>query len=188
MHIVYDIQPVLVRLGATLDCRAFLAGGAVRDQAHGRFIKDYDIFVPAAALDAVDFASLAPALGPGWAFDHFVPDEYFKGNMAEECGPIAMFVHEDLFSFDKDYVPPIQLIGLKTRGGQEWGCEAVLNRIDIGLCRALMDDKGLLHTAPEFHSDSRNKTITIVDKRDPERSLKRAQRIQEKYPEFTIVP
>lgn len=159
----------------------------MRDTCYNRPIKDFDIFVPAETLADIDFATLEPAFGPGWCYSHHIPEEYFEGNMAEECGPIAVFEHYGLELLPTER-PPIQLIGLKAREGIEWGPEAVLQRIDIGLCRALMNARGGITFADEFGHDGDNLLLTIVDKRDPERSLKRAKRIQEKYPEFTIVP
>ena len=185
---ITDLRLSLIRLETILGAPAYLAGGAIRDTYHARPIKDFDIFVPAETLDGIDFTTLEPAFGPDWQYTHHIPDEYFEGNMAEECGPIAVFEKLSNFDFLEGYVPPIQLIGLKAREGREWGPEAVLGRIDIGLCRALLNARGDTLVAPEFITDSRQQTLTIVDKRDPERSLKRAKRIQEKYPEFTIVP
>jgi len=185
---ITDLCPALIRLETILGAPAYLAGGAVRDTYHNRPIKDFDIFVPAETLADIDFTTLEPAFGPGWSYSHHIPEEYFEGNMAEECGPIAVFEHANNYSFDKGWVPEIQLIGLKAREGREWGPEAVLGRIDIGLCRALMHARGGITFADDFGHDADNLLLTIVDQRDPERSLKRAKRIQEKYPEFTIVP
>lgn len=189
---ITDLCPALVRLETILGAPAYLAGGAVRDTYHYRPIKDFDIFVPAETLADIDFTTLEPAFGPGWSYSHHIPEEYFEGNMAEECGPIAVFEHFDESCLAglamPTELPPIQLIGLKARAGREWGPGTVLQRIDIGLCRALMTARGAAMFTPEFGHDADNHLLTIVDKRDPERSLKRAKRIQEKYPEFTIVP
>lgn len=190
MEQLRSVIDILSRLEGTLVTSAFLAGGAVRDALHGLEIKDYDIFVPApilATLDVHDFEDLAKTLGPGWVYTHAIPDEYFEGNMAEECGPIVVFEYRDADGWPTD-TPPIQLIGLKMRPDTAWLPWAVLNRIDIGLCRALVTSDGRVLTTPEYYEDALNRTLTIVDKRDPERSLKRATRIQAKYPEFTIVP
>jgi hypothetical protein len=109
--------------------------------------------------------------------------------MAEECGPIYEF-RKVLPGLAYEYdlsMPPIQLIGLRLREGQEWNMETILNSIDIGLCRIAMDSTGNIFTTEEYRRDVDNRTLTIIDRRDVPRSYDRAIRIQKKFPDFTIV-
>lgn len=184
------IPEILRRLEEHLGVPAFLAGGACRDDYNQRPIKDYDIFVPDHVLNQAEPTAIAAALGAPWKFTQAFPTDYFQGNMAKQVGPIFVFENGGNAVFDNTFClpdgPPIQLIGLKVPSEAEWNIHHVLNRIDIGLCRTGLKANGSWVFAPEFTSDVVSRTITIVDKRDVDRSLIRARRIQEKYPEFKI--
>lgn len=143
---------------------AILAGGAVRDALLGAPVKDYDVFIP---------------------YD----DEWAGNNEATRVDK-----HSEEY-MDKDFVWAVfraTYLGeavdiIMTDPYKETSPEALLMDFDVNLCRVALTEHGLFED-DSFRQDAENKLITITERPITPRNMIRAKRLQEKYPEFRIVP
>ena len=123
---------------------AHIGGGAVRDTLLERPIKDIDLFLDVASIDAA-----AKLLRSEFSFVQTGERKSYKMSSDPTVVRVATFEKAD-------ETIPICLIGLK----QTQGMQANLARFDFGLCMAGWDgDK--VYTAPEYKIDSEQKTFTL---------------------------
>jgi uncharacterized short protein YbdD (DUF466 family) len=148
-----------------------LAGGYLRDYLFGRPPKDLDFFAPA----GVRLSQLR---------EHFptATREGYSEFLQYCCDEV-----DEVFDLGRLDGIPAQLIVL--RPGFDPAERVALH--DFGLCQVWADSPDLLvHTTVAFQRDCADRTFTLVrcsSDTDFERSMKRWARLQEKYPEFTLV-
>jgi len=170
-----------IRIVRKVHPSATLAGGAVRDWCNGRQIKDLDIAVVCGTYP-----------WPGTASRPIGPP---RGSYVEWIGadPYLMEVEE----ITLEGIPwPIQLVHLATPPdlAQEDFPNWAASRNDFGICqcRYVHDPDGppSVWGTGYFFDDLTHNTFTLVRNDGPEgvaRSLRRWERIKERYPNWTLV-
>lgn len=150
---------------------ALLAGGALRDLDNDRPVKDLDIFAP----DVPDLDILrarAALLAPNCVVGVMGGYESWA---TEECVGVL--------DIDIPGLTPFQLIGLRS------GPETILPRLDFGICRIGFDGNDVIRT-DEYLADQATRTFTLLrcdDDAQRERSLKRFERLSEKYVGWSLL-
>lgn len=157
--------------------KCILAGGALRDLDHGRPVKDVDLFVP--TEDMTDLNVLMQRLADDYGVT--ITQTFngsFEGTTNDEVVGCYTFMwrgHE------------VQIIGLHFPfqfGDEPFDFHAAtVNRLDIGLCRISFDGVWL-HRDWSYLHDSFEKVLTTRYAPSEEalsRSVRRAERLQEKY-------
>lgn len=157
---------------------SLLAGGALRDLENGRRVKDVDIFAPNCAdlEQATEHVKkLANAPFKCLSSENRVgPD----GRVYAEWAANDVLAIFDIQSEEMDY----QLICLKC------GPEAIVKRIDFGLCRISTDGQ-TIHRTEEYNTDCLNETFTLHrcdDTSQYDRSVRRHERLVEKYTDWPM--
>jgi hypothetical protein len=150
---------------------AIIAGGALRDSDNERPIKDVDIFVPYAENS---FERLISATGK-----HDLTKVGHNKKLITSTGANIDPVH---FTFKLD--------GWKVEVSQkvcpDFDYLKLLEGFDIGLCMISYDGNDI-YKSQEYIKDKDNKTITIV-RPTGGGEMTHAERIQKKYPNWTIIP
>jgi hypothetical protein len=151
--------------------RTVLAGGYLRDLLLGRQPKDIDFFIQG----RVDRAALHQA------FPQFKPEPFsewlaYKGrevagvyDLGQQAGGLPMQLIELAEGYD-----PVERVTAH----------------DFGICQIWTEDGVSIKTTPEFDLDAVNQTFTLTTCENPDefdRSLKRYDRLRQKYPEFNLV-
>lgn len=154
---------------------AVIAGGALRDLYLGRPVKDVDLFATAPS-DYWDADALHRMLSRRSAGRTYVAG---YGDMTDDVVEVwewtdpktRLVRHSTIFN----------LILLTETPG--------VGRFDFGVCRIMFDGQNVIAT-PEFHEDAANHTFTLLRSETPgqfERSVRRFERFQEKYPGWKFV-
>ncbi len=153
----------------------FLAGGAVRDTIMGKSVKDLDVFIHAHTLE--DFQVSCKRLDR----------EY--GTSKTERDVIAEYRtwHHEIVGV-RDYVInglDVQVIGFDV---PNFSLQAILDKIDYGICRVGLDELGGIYTTPEFREDRRNSIFTLhyVGQSGLAPSIRRFARLSAKYPTWGV--
>lgn len=151
---------------------AILGGGALRDLDNGRPVKDLDIFINDGNISLVLKALGNPEITKETG------EQYFEWDPSV-CNVIELAPHAEIDA------PPINLIEL----GHSCTVEEQMRRFDFGICQIMLDAKGI-HMSEAYKTDKANKTFTLTRRRSYEQrehSLRRFERLQEKYPGWTLV-
>lgn len=151
---------------------SLLAGGCLRDLDNGRPVKDIDIFAPNAGSS---FEEVREKVGK------LVPDSALIGVMGgyENWATEEVLGVFDIAGPHSDY----QLITLSS------GPDSILPRLDFGICQIASDGSSVFRT-DAYERDKANQTFTLVrcdDAAQYDRSLKRFQRLSEKYQGWKLV-
>ncbi len=171
---------------------AVIAGGALRDLANGRDVKDVDIWIKTrgeetkslleAALDCpvIDIADLSVESQPateGELDDVFNVDFPVTPASVRLTNPGELIMPDDA---------PIQIIAVNF----DVTMDSVIERFDFGICKAATDGRvSVLH--PSFLADVERKTFTFLatnrSETQMDRSLVRYQRLTgDKYAGWTL--
>lgn len=156
---------------------AILAGGCLRDLAHGVSAKDIDIFVDQYEAPALLLEEQARLTHPE-KLNFIDCDVTYQDWSSDVIG-----IHE--FGRD-DGQPMLNLIVV--RGGT-CTVEEQLERFDFGICKVAHDGTDYQVHA-DYLKDRANRTFTLTrsgTKRQWEQSLKRFERISPRYPGWTLV-
>lgn len=166
---------ILSRLHADGLSSAIVAGGCVRDTVFGKPVKDIDIFV-----SFEDWSHL------------WVPDVYLVDTLDREVVVENWSIYADIPDVKLVYTIhplanelPAQIIVMK----EELSPLERLDKLDWGFCQAAWDGEKVV-TTEHFDTDYRNQTMTLVhceDLKEYDRSMVRAGRLKQKYPEFGVL-
>lgn len=176
MHIMNFMAHTLLRLHAGGFPEAIAAGGAIRDWLNGRegSVKDVDIFIQDQPMY---LANLKEAL-VGYVHVKVVVPERIAQYMQFEG---VVCVHE----FTSPLHPaPVQVIVMNRKVEPMF----TIMRHDFGICQIGFDGE-TIYTTPEYDTDQKNKTFTLVrcrDKRDYDRSMHRWARLKQRYPDWQL--
>lgn len=148
---------------------SMIAGGALRDLDNERPVKDLDVFCPYVG-DLENFKARVGTLG---------------GQLIGVMGGYDAWATTECVGVLDLETPhgPVQLIGLNT------GPETILPRIDFGICQIGYDGTQVIRTVA-YEIDKAAKTFTIIRTDGPEqteRSLRRFDRLSEKYPDWRLI-
>lgn len=151
--------------------RAFIGGGALRDLMLDRPVKDIDIFVQATGhQDLHDYL-----LAKGYRRTAFASSQYLGGDL--ECVRASEYALG--FGIPINVVELLSFVSLP----------GALDRHDFGLCQIGFDGNTLMKSAA-FERDVANKTLTLIRCESSiqfNRSMRRAERLRQKYPEHQLV-
>lgn len=155
---------------------AVLSGGALRDWGHCAPVKDLDIFVPW-SMDHLD--SLNELLeAEGWSRVQNIPSS------CEGLGEVVAVV-----GYSKPGELDLNVIFLSN--DYDLDPLAVAKRNDFGICQisAHLSSTGiwLFQYTTAFIEDVMAKTFTLLRQGDEARSLRRFERLREKYPDHKLV-
>lgn len=168
---------------------AVIAGGCVRDFFYDRPFKDVDVFVPASALDEFRARCLTLA-APGFTIGAGFDPAYInmEGSDAALVGVQGFYLKDPDGDPNGLFTSPfeVQVIGLNLPA---FSMRAVVDRIDLGLCRLFYEDGAAVATE-ESMRDHLNRTMTLL-RGDTEaqraRSRERFERLSAKYPGFRLI-
>lgn len=152
---------------------AILAGGALRDLDNERPVKDLDIFVP---VDSLNPPRIVEALSKTHQLESWLGDQYFDWDTCVANVGVINAVVEGL--------PPVNLIVI-----HDCTIANQMERFDFGICR-IMFNGNTLHRHPGYVKDKEDHTFTLLRNCTYEQrvySRKRFERLQEKYPGWTLV-
>jgi hypothetical protein len=181
-----DLGDIHSALDSAIGGRFVIAGGAVRDSLFGRPVKDIDVWLPADRLVSIHAVLHDMETRGAGTWRQVLP------------GFIAEYMSEgDILDICEVFLPavpaPIQIITTSIPP-ESFTVGAVLERMDIELCRCALLDVGpsrkwawALSPALE---DFRNKTFTVRRMRTTEdgaRTQRRIDRLSKKYEGFTAV-
>lgn len=170
---------------------AVIAGGALRDLDNGREVKDIDIFVQYRGRETVGL--LQTAFGYQFDVSTMLPAEIteYTENLADVSAIYNVKsdwvkpIGDGLWERGED-LPPIQVIALK----EFQGLTHTLARIDLGLCQIGTADGEKIVRLPSYCVDKAARTMTVTRCESVgqlERTLKRFNRLSEKYSGFELV-
>lgn len=180
----HDYIKVLLKIQKDIPS-AIIAGGAIRDQYHGKEINDIDIYVP-------DTAS------------NVYKEKYWKDVFALDMG--APFCDDDIEMLgesdeDGNYTEKNHITGVWeiTKITTKYNViitaidptEYVERYFDVGLCKAYCDGKKLHFTA-DFMHDTKFKRLTLVAEDIGQEEFDRMMdnhidKLKRKYPTHTLV-
>jgi hypothetical protein len=164
---------------------AIIAGGAIRDQYHGKEINDIDIYVPESATKfySVDYWTKMFDLKIG---------QLFSSDDIELLGE----VDDDGEYTEKNHISGVWDI---SKSGTKYNIiatdidpiEYVERYFDVGLCKAYCNGKKL-HFSADFIHDSKFKRLTLVAEDIEQEEFNRMMdnhinKLQHKYPTHTLV-
>lgn len=153
---------------------AFLAGGALRDLDNGRPVKDYDVFFT--EHDYSLYALDAVLEGLNYHYRSRCSGAYMDGAAGEVDGTSIYY--------STDCQPDLNLIQLD----KSFNPARIIDRVDFGICQIGYSEIGVVDTTA-YEFDKRNQcfTLTRAESVDGvERSLKRFERLQKKYPGWVL--
>ncbi len=186
MHSLHNIFPSVGALPAawkeTLDTismvikdRAVLSGGALRDWGHGAPVKDLDVFVPWSVDNLDDLNQMFEVLG--WSRVQNIPPS------CEGLGEVVAVV-----GYAKDGQIDVNVIFLSP--DVDLSPLGIACRNDFGICQVsawLEDGEWRFDYSEAFITDVMDRTFTLVREGDESRSLKRFERLKQKYPEHQLL-
>jgi hypothetical protein len=152
-----------------------LSGGALRDHFHGTAVKDLDIFLPWSAQCMADVYEWFETLG--WRLIQNIPPSC-EG--LGEVTAVVGFSHEGATDLNIIFLDP----------AVRCGPLAVASRNDFGICQIAATFEGgdwQFEYTEAFINDTINETFTLTRTGDEDRSLRRFERLQAKYPGHRLV-
>lgn len=153
---------------------AVIAGGALRDTINNRPVKDVDIFIPISTHEPLETVY------------EDIWDMFAGENIVLDCHSVyGLKTKEDQ---DRDI---FAIFKLKT---DNWNYDLIvcaqhacsIHTFDINLCQVAFDGTELKYTM-DFKLACENKELKIMNINRTDRNAKRLQRLQEKYPDFTVI-
>ncbi|MGP4725211.1 hypothetical protein ACSV5S_11105 [Agrobacterium deltaense] len=155
---------------------AVLSGGALRDWGHGAPVKDLDFFVPWSVDNLCDLNDLMEL--NGWSKVQNIPPS------CEGLGEVVAVV-----GYSKPGMLDLNVIFLSE--DHDLAPSAVARRNDFGICQIAawieLDGEWRFDYSSAFIEDVMAKTFTLLREGDEARSLRRYERLKEKYPDHTLV-
>lgn len=155
-----------------------LAGGALRDRYHSVPVKDLDIFLPHSA-------GTVKAVREVFDTAHFscFQEVHMEYEEMTDCQLVLVF--RDFLGL----LPDVNIIFLREDVSAD--PEQVVERIDFGICQigVFLNENGVaeFYYTNAFVEDVLNKTFTLVREHDQDRSLRRFERLKQKYPNHRLV-
>ncbi|CDN47553.1 hypothetical protein [Neorhizobium galegae] len=171
-----DWRKVLDEIGQATSTNPVLSGGALRDHFLGAPVKDLDIFIPW-SMDALN--SLNEYLeGRGYARVQNIPPS------CEGLGEVVAVVGYSKFGeIDLNVIFLDNAVDLSPLG--------VAQRNDFGICQiaAWINEFGgwSFDYTTAFLTDALGNSFTLLRQGDEARSLRRFERLKEKYPDHKLV-
>lgn len=172
----------------SLGSGAVLAGGALRDLEHGKPVRDLDIFIPGDDIPSPGLEDLDQAYGVKgkWALHPMAAYRMGKTDVVATATHIAV----KKLAGVSDGVSQVQLYVVNTVILKEpLSVMGVLERMDFGACQIGFDGRGVWATYA-YCKDHHDKTLTLCrceDEKDFERSMRRAEKLKVKYPDYSLV-
>lgn len=156
---------------------AVLGGGALRDTFLGRPIKDFDIFVN--AQDADDYFVMDLLRSHGFSSRVLVTNEAVEYLQFTDVSSVLEAVHPRM---------PLPLQIIRMHANNE-SAERMIERLDFGPCQIGMDGLGYFWVTEQFEKDikAHQFTATRLAAKDVMRSIKRFERLKEKYKGWKLV-
>lgn len=155
-----------------------LAGGALRDRYHSVPVKDLDIFLPYSTEAVKNVRRVFDDAG----FSLF-QEAHMEYEEMTDCLLVLGF--RDLHGL----LPDVNIIFLRENVSADH--EQVVERIDFGICQigVFLNENGVaeFYYTNAFVEDVLNKTFTLVREYDQDRSLRRFERLKQKYPNHRLV-
>lgn len=187
MHSLHNIAPTagplpLAWMAILLDighlsglCLPVLSGGALRDHIHSAPVKDLDIFLPYhwGQVDMID-QSLKAA---GWKLTQ---------SIGASCADLGEVV--EVRGYQKDGQTDLNIIYLDPE--VDLSPLGIAGRNDFGICQIaawLEGGEWRFDYTEAFIDDVMAKTFTLTREGDEARSLRRYERLKEKYPDHKLV-
>ena len=158
--------------------RAVAGGGLLRDLYLDRPYKDADLFVHASDASDEKVISVLQSLG-------FTDVKIVVTNAATEYMEFADV--ESVIEGVHPSIPvPVQVIRVVTNNQSG---ERMIERLDLGPCQIGMDHLGHFWHTIQFWTDVSERTFTVTrnEGNDIERSVKRFERLEQKYPGWKLV-
>lgn len=153
---------------------ATIAGGALRDLENGRQIKDVDIFLYYPGSNEDTRAELK-SIPLGYDVLNEIPHNSHNTSQLGSAGISHFTFKKHGWNFEI------------SQRDQAFDYKTLLDAFDIGLCMISLDEQNRIYRTPEYKNDMKNKSITIV-RATGGREQSHAERIQDKYNNWTIVP
>lgn len=151
---------------------AFLAGGALRDLDNMRPVKDFDVFF----TEEWSAGAMDEALKDTYAYHRWCPGDYLDA--AKEV--LTTYTYESL-----EGLPTLNFVQLD----KSFNPADIILRVDFGLCQIGYDLLGVTATEA-YERDKANQCLTLTRAetvQGVQRSLKRYQRLSEKYRGWSLV-
>lgn len=184
----YEIPEILAMI-AKADPGALIVGGCLRDVMFEKRVKDIDVFVG----PHMDIDQVRAAFPADWSCSNQfsrLSVEAYRQHFGADMVEVIHVVRPRKQSFDlselvcmDDYDPFIQIIVMN----KPVDLEEMLYSVDFGFCQIGIDARCRdVMATPAFVKDATENTATLTDSRrdagNIQRSLKRAERLREKYP------
>ncbi len=151
-----------------------LSGGALRDWCHGKPVKDLDIFLPCSNEDMLDLDQWF--LMTGWQRTQNIPPS------CEGLNEVTAVVgYSKLGCTEVNIIFLAHDVDLSPLG--------VASRNDFGICQIsawVVRGEWHFEFTEAFMQDSLEQTFTLLREGDEARSLRRYERLREKYPNHTL--
>lgn len=152
-----------------------LSGGALRDHIHGAPVKDLDIFLPwdGDVVEEIDRCLMAD----GWKLTQSIPPS---------CAGLGEVI--EVRGYQKDDETDLNFVYLDTL--VETDPLSIAKRNDFGICQISAWIEGgewRFEYTEAFIEDMMAETFTLIRQGDEARSLRRFERLKEKYPGHRLV-
>ncbi len=185
---------------------AVIAGGALRDLAHGKPIKDVDIFLAQPTFKWQEklirkaFKDAGQPLKQETRIYCDIDDHVVDMSIITALKKTSMYSQKTIFGMTTAWVAQTKdteynIVFMKgdladhLRSGAKYGgmtatttVEALIDRFDVGLCQIAFNGREVI-SSHQYHMDRIHKTLTLT--RPDETSFNHLKRITEKYPDFT---
>jgi hypothetical protein len=178
-----DAKDILEWIMMVLSCfefariRVVAGGGVLRDLHLDRPYKDIDLFLNAA--DASDEKVITMLRGMGFTSRVVVSNEATEYLEFTDVASVIEATHPNL-------PVPLQVVRMSS---SNLSGEEMIRRLDLGPCQVGMDHRGLFWYTDQFLEDVLNGTFTVTrdERNDVARSVKRFERLSQKYPGWKLV-
>ncbi len=176
MTIMSFIGDILSRLHAGGFPEAIVAGGALRDYRTGREheVKDIDVFIEDKPL----YLNQLNNAFAGWSHKLAVPER------------VAQYMQFEGVVCVQEYVSPTNAVPVQVIVmNRSVEPQSTIERHDFGACQVAFDGTRWYATEA-FEKDLTDKTFTLVrcrDEKDRKRSLKRWERLSNKFTDWRLV-
>lgn len=164
--------------------KALIAGGAIRDLIHGRPVKDLDVFTsrdlnpPAYDGDVALIHARLAVVAEALQDNGYEVNSMFPASVLPDETDLEMSI-----VFSKAGALDLNLCLLRT----DISLHTVASRVDFGICQACCDSDGRVFVTDDFVHDSRHQVFTLRREEGRERSIRRYERLKEKYHDWPLV-